>query len=101
MEKYGHLKYAIEHFSADWEYTEEEYEETFSSFVQRDPDYGQKIKSEMIEALQDSEYSWIKVGYETNFIGVDDSEESVWLTVKGCIWDVIAPNEEPPINVSS
>lgn len=98
MDKYKHLKYAIEHFSADWEYTEEEYEETFFSFVKAEPNYAKQIKLELIEALGDSDWSWVKVGYETNFIGSDDSEDSVWLTVRNCIWDVISPNEEPPTN---
>ncbi|MDO6674790.1 hypothetical protein Q4517_04425 [Tenacibaculum sp. 1_MG-2023] len=97
MEKYKHLRYAIELFSADWELTEEEYQETFSSFVNAEPDYTKRIKKELIQALNDPEWSWVKIGYETNFIGSDDSEESVWLSVKDLIWNVIASNEEPPM----
>lgn len=98
MEKYGHLKYAIEHFSADWEYTDDEYEETFLSFIKAESEYAKKIKSELLEALQDPNWSWVKIGCETNFIGSDDTEESVWLTIKVLIWDVLFPNEEPPTN---
>ena len=98
MEEYKHLRYAIELYSADWELTEKEYEETFSSFIQAEPDYAKKIKTQLIKVLNDPEWSWVKIGYDTNFIGSDDTEESVWLTVKVLIWDVIAPDEEPPMN---
>ena len=95
---YKELKYAISLFSADWEYTEEEYEDGFKTFLEINDGLAEKIKAEIIQALQDPEWSWVKIGYDTNFIGSDDSEESVWLTVKVLIWDVIAPDEEPPTN---
>lgn len=98
MEKYKSLSYAIRQFSADWELTDEEYEEGFNTLLEINQGYADDIKAEIIEALNDSEWSWVKIGYETNFIGSDDSEENVWLTVRDLIWDVIAPDEEPPTN---
>ncbi len=95
---YKELKYVISLFSADWEYTEEEYEDGFKTFLDINEGLAGKIKKEIIEALNDPEWSWVKIGYDTNFIGSDDTEESVWLTVKVLIWDVIAPDEEPPMN---
>lgn len=96
INKYKHLLYAIQLFSADLEYTEEEYGQTFFSFVTKEPEYANKIKAELLQAISDPEWSWVKVGYETNFIGSDDKEKSVWLTVKVLIWDVLFPNVSPP-----
>ncbi len=96
MEKYKELRYVISLFSADWEYTDEEYERGFEDFMKLNKGIENKIKAEIIEALRDPNWSWVKVGYDTNFIGSDDSEKSVWLTVKYCIWDVLFPDEQPP-----
>ncbi|WP_282164950.1 hypothetical protein [Cellulophaga baltica] len=101
MENYKELRYAVSLFSIDWEYTDEEYRSGFEDFLKLNNGLGNTIKLEMIEALKDPNWSWVKIGYETNFIGSDDSEENVWLTVKNLIWDVIAPNEEPPLALAS
>ena len=96
MEKYKGLRYAIRQFSADWELTDEEYRTGFLTLLEINEGYADEIKEELIQALNDPEWSWVKVGYETNFIGSDDTEESVWLTVKAEIWDVLFPDEQPP-----
>ncbi|WP_440880268.1 hypothetical protein [Tenacibaculum sp. C7A-26P2] len=92
------MKYSIKEFSADWELTNEEYENNFKTLLEINQGLADEIKEELIQALQDPEWSWVKIGYDTNFIGSDDSEENVWLTVKYLIWDIIAPDEEPPAN---
>ena len=96
MVKYKKLKYSIKEFSADWELTDEEYENNFKTLLEVNQGLAGEIKKELIQALQDPEWSWVKIGYDTNFIGSGDSEENVWLTIKHLIWDVIAPDEEPP-----
>jgi hypothetical protein len=94
--KYKNLSYAIELFSADWELSEEEYTNGLLTLVNLNLGYKEKIKYQFIEACSDPEWSWVKIGYDTNFIGSDNKEESVWQTVKGEIWDVLFPDEQPP-----
>lgn len=96
MDKYHNLKYVIGQFSSEWELTEEEYKENFLTLLEINKGYADKVKAELLQAISDPEWSWVKVGYETNFIGSDDKEESVWLTVKTLVWDVLFPNEKPP-----
>lgn len=96
MDKYKNLKYVIGQFSSEWELTEEEYKENLLTLLEINKGYADKIKAELLQAISDPKWSWVKVGYETNFIGSDDTEKSVWLTVKTFIWDVLFPNESPP-----
>lgn len=76
-------------FSTEWEESEEEYVSTYLEFISREPEYATKIREEFKEALQDPEWSWVKKAYEHNFIGSDDSEENVLISVKELILNPI------------
>lgn len=99
MNNYKYLKYVIGQFSADWEFTKEEYGDNFAMMLGNEG-FVERIKVELIAALSDPEWSWVKIGHDTNFIGSDDTEESVWSNVKELIWDHIFLNQEPPLDLT-
>lgn len=50
MNNYKYLKYAIGQFSADWEFTKEEYGDNFAMMLENEG-FVERIKVELISAL--------------------------------------------------
>lgn len=96
MSEYRYLKNALAEFSSDLGYSAEEYESAFRIQINASPEYAAHVKDEIVEALGDSQWSWVAAASEVEFIGADDNEENVWETVKSLIWPIVSPDEDPP-----
>ena len=96
MKEYKYIKSALKEFSAEHGYSMEEYNDGFKIMIDASPEYSEILKSEIVEACKNSNWSWVDAAQEVDFIGSDDNEESVWESVKVLIWNVIAPNEKAP-----
>jgi len=98
MKEYKYIKSALSEFSSEHGYSYEEYAEGFKIMIDASPEYSEILKKEIIKACADPSWSWVKAAQETNFIGADQEENSVWESVKSLIWHVIAPYEVAPKN---
>jgi hypothetical protein len=96
MKEYRYIKSALGAFSAEHGYSLEEYIDGFKVMIDESPEYTGILKKEIVEACEDSNWNWVAVAQEVDFIGSDENEESVWESVKTLIWNVIAPNERAP-----
>jgi len=96
MSDYRYVKSALAEFSADLEYSLEEYTENFKTMILLSPDYAVALKFEIKAACADPNWSWAAAASDQNFIGQDDCDTSVWESVKVLIWQVIAGGEAAP-----
>ena len=97
MSEYCYVKSALAEFSEDLEYSFEEYASNFKTMIELSPDYAKALKAEIEAACADPNWSWAAAASDQNFIGQDDSDISVWESVKSLIWPVVASGEAAPV----
>ncbi|WP_281649060.1 hypothetical protein [Parendozoicomonas sp. Alg238-R29] len=100
MKEYRYIKDALSEFSSNHGFSLEEYHESFRGVIEASPVYREALKSEIQAACRDLGWSWVNEAERADFIGVDVCEDSTWMSVIALIWQAIAPNEEPPKNVT-